>query len=58
MVTEETTAREPTRNSIPQSQIRTMKYVTNQLLDKDGQLLTEHQTAKSRHPTNNTIQIV
>jgi len=35
-----------------------MKYVTNQLLDKDGQLLSEHQTAKSRHPTNNTIQIV
>ena len=24
------------------SQVKTMKYVTNQLLDKDGQLLTEH----------------
>ena len=24
------------------NQVKTMKYVTNQLLDKDGQLLTEH----------------
>ena len=25
-----------------QNKVKTMKYVTNQLLDKDGQLLTEH----------------
>ena len=41
------------------SQVKAIKYVTNQLLDKDGQLLIEHQTAKSRtNPPSNAIQIV
>ena len=50
---------EPVANAAPgASQIKTFKYIKNQLLDRDGQLLGEHRTAKSRHPTQNTIQIV